>query len=80
MLIWKDVYFSSVWKEVYNENKNCKIKKETIVYEVLTSGNQPFTYELPKDLSSHNARKYLEFISQKLDGDKLTKEDSLWFY
>ncbi|MDQ6115615.1 hypothetical protein NME86_12890, partial [Staphylococcus aureus] len=27
--------------------------------------------ELPKDLSSHNARKYLEFISQKLDGDKL---------
>ncbi|HHO7083181.1 TPA: hypothetical protein ACRVS3_002836, partial [Staphylococcus aureus] len=26
--------------------KNCKIKKETIVYEVLTSGNQPFTYEL----------------------------------
>nr|WP_225805748.1 DUF2987 domain-containing protein [Staphylococcus aureus] len=35
---------------------NCKIKKETIVYEVLTSGNQPFTYELPKDLSSHNAR------------------------
>ncbi|EYF23354.1 hypothetical protein V355_02707, partial [Staphylococcus aureus H59312_080912] len=22
---------------------NCKIKKETIVYEVLTSGNQPFT-------------------------------------
>ncbi|EUZ16124.1 hypothetical protein O533_02753, partial [Staphylococcus aureus M0448] len=25
----------------------------------------------------HNARKYLEFISQKLDGDKLTKEDSL---
>ncbi|UFO73373.1 hypothetical protein I5C37_14845 [Staphylococcus aureus] len=37
---------------------NCKIKKETIVYEVLTSGNQPFTYELPKDLSSHNARKY----------------------
>ncbi|ENK02660.1 hypothetical protein B962_01236, partial [Staphylococcus aureus M0404] len=22
-------------------------------------------------------RKYLEFISQKLDGDKLTKEDSL---
>lgn len=29
---------------------NCKIKKETIVYEVLTSGNQPFTYELPKDL------------------------------
>ncbi|HGZ7864578.1 TPA: hypothetical protein ACRT2Y_000683, partial [Staphylococcus aureus] len=55
----------------------CKIKKETIVYEVLTSGNQPFTYELPKDLSSHNARKYLEFISQKIDGDKLTKEDSL---
>ncbi|WFO04837.2 hypothetical protein PEB67_09880 [Staphylococcus aureus] len=50
---------------------NCKIKKETIVYEVLTSGNQPFTYELPKDLSSHNARKYLEFISQKIDGDKL---------
>ncbi|ENL92968.1 hypothetical protein P090_02713, partial [Staphylococcus aureus M1023] len=27
--------------------------------------------------SSHNARKYLEFISQKIDGDKLTKEDSL---
>ncbi|HGX1413665.1 TPA: hypothetical protein ACNSG0_002024, partial [Staphylococcus aureus] len=26
---------------------------------------------LPKDLSSHNARKYLEFISQKIDGDKL---------
>ncbi|HHD7042020.1 hypothetical protein QUE07_14790, partial [Staphylococcus aureus] len=25
----------------------------------------------PKDLSSHNARKYLEFISQKIDGDKL---------
>ncbi|EUD78186.1 hypothetical protein P539_02677, partial [Staphylococcus aureus M1395] len=24
-----------------------------------------------------NARKYLEFISQKIDGDKLTKEDSL---
>ncbi|MGF3927311.1 hypothetical protein ACQX86_14875, partial [Staphylococcus aureus] len=24
-----------------------------------------------KDLSSHNARKYLEFISQKIDGDKL---------
>ncbi|MCA1234283.1 hypothetical protein MF561_01395, partial [Staphylococcus aureus] len=22
-------------------------------------------------------RKYLEFISQKIDGDKLTKEDSL---
>ena len=53
---------------------NCKIKRETVIYEVLTSGNQPFTYELP------NARKYLEFISQKLDGDKLTKEDSLWFY
>ncbi|WP_370695610.1 hypothetical protein, partial [Staphylococcus aureus] len=35
------------------------------LYIVLTSGNQPFTYELPKDLSSHNARKYLEFISQK---------------
>ncbi|HHZ8691027.1 TPA: hypothetical protein ACWL5H_002286 [Staphylococcus aureus] len=56
---------------------NCKIKRETVIYEVLTSGNQPFTYELPKGLSSHNARKYLEFISQKLDGDKLTKEDSL---
>ncbi|MGT2357596.1 hypothetical protein ACVPOS_16165 [Staphylococcus aureus] len=55
---------------------NCKIKRETVIYEVLTSGNR-FTYELPKDLSSHNARKYLEFISQKLDGDKLTKEDSL---
>ena len=27
---------------------SCKIKKETIVYEVLTSGNQPFTYELPQ--------------------------------
>ncbi len=53
---------------------NCKIKRETVIYEVLTSGNQPFTYELPKDLSSHNARKYLEFISQKLDGDKLTEE------
>ncbi|MGT2653100.1 hypothetical protein ACVQ9Z_10380 [Staphylococcus aureus] len=52
---------------------NCKIKRETVIYEVLTSGNQPFTYELPKDLSSHNARKYLEFISQKLDGDKLTR-------
>ncbi|HGZ7915524.1 TPA: hypothetical protein ACOF2A_002814, partial [Staphylococcus aureus] len=24
-----------------------------------------------KDLSSHNARKYLEFISQKIDGDRL---------
>ncbi|HCY0156716.1 TPA: hypothetical protein O0256_002469, partial [Staphylococcus aureus] len=48
---------------------NCKIKRETVIYEVLTSGNQPFTYELPKDLSSHNARKYLEFISQKIDGD-----------
>ncbi|WP_437272989.1 hypothetical protein [Staphylococcus aureus] len=50
---------------------NCKIKRETVIYEVLTSGNQPFTYELPKDLSSHNARKYLEFISQKIDGDRL---------
>ncbi|WP_078160225.1 hypothetical protein [Staphylococcus aureus] len=39
--------------------------------------DKPFTYELPKDLSSHNACKYLEFISQKIDGDKLTKEDSL---
>ena len=28
--------------------KNCKIKKETIVYEVLTSGNQPFTYDFTK--------------------------------
>ncbi|MBR9476012.1 hypothetical protein HBR46_07000, partial [Staphylococcus aureus] len=49
---------------------------ETVIYEVLTSGNQPFTYELPKDLSSHNARKYLEKKKKKIDGDKLTKEDS----
>ncbi len=42
---------------------NCKIK--TIVYEVLTSGNQPFTYELPKDLSSHNARKYWNLFHKK---------------
>ncbi|UFA57540.1 hypothetical protein LB315_07400 [Staphylococcus aureus] len=32
---------------------------------------------MTKDLSSHNVRKYLEFISQKIDGDKITKEDSL---
>lgn len=48
---------------------NCKIKKETIVYEVLTSGNQPFTYELPKDYFS-------EFISDSLEiENKLNKID-----
>ncbi|HGO1521608.1 TPA: hypothetical protein ACK0C3_001837 [Staphylococcus aureus] len=54
---------------------NCKIKRETVTYEVLTNGNQSFTYDLPKDLSSHNVRKYLEFIAQKIDGDKIVKNN-----
>ncbi|MDU1159938.1 MAG: hypothetical protein E6979_11495 [Staphylococcus aureus] len=53
---------------------NCKIKKETIVYEVLTSGNQPFTYELPKDLSSHNKRLY--GVRRMRDGRERTFRNS----
>nr|WP_223873926.1 hypothetical protein [Staphylococcus aureus] len=37
---------------------------------VLTSGNQPFTYELPKDLSPHNARKKKEKYLRALCDDK----------
>ncbi|AYU54639.1 hypothetical protein [Staphylococcus debuckii] len=56
---------------------NCKIKRTSIIYEVLTNGNQLFTYELPKDLSSYHTKKCLNLIEQKIDSDNKTNNNSL---
>ncbi|PCF74482.1 hypothetical protein B4W72_02820 [Staphylococcus delphini] len=50
---------------------NCKIKRETVVYEVLTNDNHMFTYELPKDLSSQKVMEYLKIIERKIDSDSI---------
>lgn len=46
---------------------NYEIKRDTIIYEVLTKGNNKFTHELPRDLSSQNITKYLKIIEHKID-------------
>ncbi|UXU83341.1 hypothetical protein MUA77_11065 [Mammaliicoccus sciuri] len=51
---------------------NCKIKRETVVYEVLTNDNHAFTYELPKDLSSQKVIECLKIIEEKVDNDNKT--------
>ncbi|WP_275957554.1 hypothetical protein [Staphylococcus delphini] len=50
---------------------NCKIKRKTVVYEVLTNDNHTFTYELPKDLSSQKVMEYLKIIERKIDSDSI---------
>lgn len=48
---------------------NYEIKRDTIIYEVLTTGNNKFTHELPKDLSSQYITKYLKIIEHRIDND-----------
>ncbi|MEB8101015.1 hypothetical protein NGH49_12900 [Staphylococcus xylosus] len=52
---------------------NYKIKRNTIFFEVLTKGNNKFTHELPRDLSSQNITKYLKIIEHKIDNGENTE-------
>ncbi|MFH0716691.1 hypothetical protein WMC59_07620 [Staphylococcus delphini] len=51
---------------------SCIIKKETVIYKVLTNDNHSFTYELPKDLSTQKVIECLKIIEEKVDNDNKT--------
>lgn len=56
---------------------NYKIKRNIILYEVLTKGNNTFTHELPRDLASQNITKYLKIIEHKIDNGQHSKDDQV---